>query len=118
MARYVIAGALIFARVFAGPFSTAAAESPSTARQAPRRVPCEQKYAFVVFYKDDTKARQAVAQVVADEVNKRQDRAAPVYVQITNPFNKAVVDQFAVHRAPVPLIMPVAPNEAITGDTP
>lgn len=118
MRRYVLAALTVCAVGISGLVPTWAVEPASNAQQALEQAASQQKYAFIVFYKDDGPATRAVAQVVADGVSKRQDRAALVYVQLTNPIDKAVVDRFDVSRAPMPLTLTVAPNGAITGAFP
>lgn len=73
------------------------------------------KFTFIVFYKEDTPAVRAMAQVAKDGVAKRKDKAALAYVQITNAADEALVKKFDVARAPMPLTLAVAPNGAVTG---
>jgi hypothetical protein len=47
-----------------------------------------------------------------------RETAAVVEVRVTDPAEKALVDQYAVSRAPMPLILTVAPNGAVTGGFP
>lgn len=75
----------------------------------------EGKFTFLVFYKTDTPAVRELAKVAKEGVAKRSDKAALVIVQITDPAEKALVDQFDVARSPMPLTMAVAPNMAVTG---
>jgi len=74
----------------------------------------EQKYTFLVFYKDNGQATQAMAQTVKRGVEARSDRATLAYVNVANPAEKALVDRFGVSRAPMPLTVAVAPNGAMT----
>ncbi|MEX0677344.1 MAG: hypothetical protein WD063_09730 [Pirellulales bacterium] len=75
----------------------------------------DQKYTFIVFYKDNGPATQATAQVVQSGVDSRSDRATALFVDANSPAEKALVDRFGVSRAPMPLTIAVAPNGAITG---
>ena len=73
------------------------------------------KFTFIVFYKEDTPAVRAMAQVAKDGVAKRQDKATLALAQVTNPAEAELVKKFDVARAPMPLTLAVAPNGAVTG---
>jgi hypothetical protein len=77
-----------------------------------------QKYLFILFYKQDDAATQAVRQTLETALAKRGGHATSVLVRTGDPAEKAVVDQFAVSRSPMPLVLAVAPNGAITGGFP
>jgi hypothetical protein len=91
------------------------ATAPSAAGQTLADAAARSKFAFVVFYREDDAATRAMTQVVGDELAKRPDAAVSTFVQITNPAEQAVVERFAVGRAPMPLMVAVAPNGAVTG---
>lgn len=73
------------------------------------------KFAFIVFYKEDTPALRTMAEVVKAGVQKREDKTAAVFVQVMNPAERALVDRYEVSRAPMPLTLAIAPNGAVTG---
>jgi hypothetical protein len=75
----------------------------------------EGKFTFLVFYKTDTPAVREMVKTVRSGVEKRSTRAAVAVIQITDPAEKALVDQFDVARSPMPLALAVAPNLAVTG---
>lgn len=79
----------------------------STASQA-------NKFCFLLFYKINDPATQSAAKIISQGMSTRSDRAALAYVNITDPAQQATVKQFDVARAPMPLLMAVAPNGAIT----
>jgi hypothetical protein len=76
------------------------------------------KYQFILFYKQDDAATQAVRQTLEAALAKRSGQAGSVLVRTTDPAEKAVVDQFGVSRSPMPLVLAVAPNGAVTGGFP
>lgn len=76
------------------------------------------KYLFVLFFKEDSPATQAMRRTLSTTLAQRGGRAASVSVQITNPAEKALVDRFGVGRSPMPLAVALAPNGAITGGFP
>lgn len=87
----------------------------SAAQQAIAQAAAQGRFSFIVFYRDDNDLTRAMAQVVNEAVAKRPDFAVATFVQITNPAELAMVKQFDVGRAPMPMTMVTAPNGAITG---
>lgn len=73
------------------------------------------KFTFIVFYKADDAATRSMAGSVEQGIAPKAGEAILAFVQITNPAEKRLVDQFAVSRAPMPLCLAVAPNGAVTG---
>ncbi len=90
----------------------------SQAQQVLTAAAAEQKYTFLVFYRDNGQATQAMAQTVKSGVASRNNRATVAFVNVANPAEKALVDRFDVSRAPMPLTIAVAPNGAITSIAP
>lgn len=90
----------------------------SQGQQALATAAAEQKYAFLVFFKDNGPATQTMAQTVKRGVEARAARATLAYVNVANPAEKQLVDRFGVSRAPMPLTVAVAPNGAMTKLTP
>lgn len=105
----------------AGSFSPVLAQgapAASQGQQALAAAAAEQRYTFLVFYKDNDPTTRAMAQTVKNGVESRSDRATWTYVHATNPAEKVLVDRFGVGRAPMPLTVAVAPNGAMTKLTP
>ena len=96
--------------------SQAQAQAPAVGSQQVLATSAEQgKFTFIVFYRDDNDVTRAMANAVNESVAKRTDRAVATFVQITNPAEQAIVKQFDVSRAPMPMTLVTAPNGAITG---
>jgi hypothetical protein len=76
------------------------------------------KYLFVLFYKEEDAATRAMRQALAAGLSGREARAGFVAVKATDPAEKALVDRFGVSRAPLPLVLALAPNGAVTGGFP
>lgn len=87
----------------------------SKAQQTLDQAAAEQKFTFIMFYKDDSPPSRTMAQLMKAEIGKRDQQAILTFVQVTDPAEKAIVDRFDVSRAPMPLTMSIAPNGAITG---
>ncbi len=73
------------------------------------------KYTFLVFQRDDGTATKALLKLVSDSLAKRTDEAIVTTVRISDPAAKPLVDKFDVSRAPMPLLIAVGPNGAMTG---
>src|SRR3954468_6462588 len=80
--------------------------------------PANPKFTFMLFWKEDNAATRAVAQSVKDAVAKRADRAQWTDYQVTDPKNAALVEKYKLSRTPMPLVLCVAPNGAVTGGFP
>lgn len=73
------------------------------------------KYTFLVFYKTNDAATQAMAATLKEGLASRGEIATWAYVQVGQPAEKALVDKYDVSRAPMPMTIAVAPNGAMTG---
>jgi hypothetical protein len=76
------------------------------------------QYTFILFWREEDAATQAMRQTLRAALGRPAGLAAGVEVRVTDPAEKAVVEQFAVSRAPMPLVLAVAPNGAVTGGFP
>jgi hypothetical protein len=90
------------------------AADASQAQQVLDTAAAEEKYTFLVFYRDNGAATQAMAQTVKRGVESRSDRASIAFVNVGSPAEKTLVDRFGVGRAPMPITVAVAPNGATT----
>jgi len=76
------------------------------------------KYVFLFFSKTNDERTLAMRKVFDKAMEKVADRAQSVEVDVTDPAEKAVVAKFDLNRAPMPLVLALAPNGAITGGFP
>jgi len=76
------------------------------------------KYLFAFFHKEETAESRKAQEVFDAAVKKAGDRAESVKVSVVDPSEKAIVDKYQVMRAPMPLVLVLAPNGAITGGFP
>ena len=74
----------------------------------------QNKFAFILFYRANDPTTQAMYKVLNAELATRNN-AAFIPVNITDPQEQVVVEQFDASRTPMPAVMAVAPNGAITG---
>jgi hypothetical protein len=75
----------------------------------------EGKTTYLVFYRSWDTTAQTVGQAVKTHAEKHAAKATWAAVSITDPAQKALVDKYQVGRAPMPLVLGVHPNGAITG---
>jgi hypothetical protein len=76
------------------------------------------KYLFALFWKEKDEQAAALKSVFERAVAKVADRADSVVVDVTEPAEGPIVDKFELDRAPMPLVLVLAPNGAITGGFP
>jgi len=72
------------------------------------------KYLFVFFWKDNGEQTRNMRKVFETATAKWTDSAAAISISATDPNEKPLVDKFDIGRAPMPLVLALAPNGAIT----
>ncbi len=78
------------------------------------RVAKANKYAFVFFLRTDDERTESMRTALESGVEDLSEKAEVVVVDVTDPLEKAAVDKFGVSRAPMPLILALAPTGAVT----
>ena len=76
------------------------------------------KYLFAFFWKEDDENAKAMRSVFDAAVADFAGRAQAVTVKVTDPEQKEIVEQFGLERAPMPIVLALAPNGAVTGGFP
>jgi len=76
------------------------------------------KYLFAFFWKEEDEQTTAMRKVFDAATRKAADRAESIALKVTSPEEKAVVEKYTLDRAPMPLVLAIAPNGAITGAFP
>jgi hypothetical protein len=76
------------------------------------------KFRFILFWKENNPATQSMVTVLKSAVEKRSDRSEWTSVNVSDPNQRAIVERYQVSRAPMPLVICVAPNSAIIGAVP
>ncbi|MFM8496716.1 MAG: hypothetical protein ACKOEM_14550 [Planctomycetia bacterium] len=74
----------------------------------------QNRYAYVFFWKTGGEATQRKREAFDAALATLSDRADAVSVCVSAPEEKATVDAFKVSRAPMPLVLAIAPNGAVT----
>jgi hypothetical protein len=78
------------------------------------RAVAAQKYVFLFCWKDKGTLTDRAWSVFEPAAAKFADSAEVVSIQITDPAEKKIVDKYGLTRAPMPLVLAVAPCGAIT----
>jgi len=76
------------------------------------------KYTFIFFWKENDQSTQSMYQVFQSAMSKWSDATYSIGIQVTDANEKPVVDKFDVSRAPMPLVLALAPNGAVTKGLP
>ena len=72
------------------------------------------KYLFVFFWKETSQQTSAMWGVFQSAMGKVGDRSEAAAVNLSDPAEKPMVAKFGLDRAPLPLVLALAPNGAIT----
>lgn len=76
------------------------------------------KYLFVFFYRQQDERTGAMGRVFDDTVKSLAGRADWVAIPISDPAEAGMLAKFKVTQAPMPLVLALAPNGAVTGGFP
>lgn len=94
----------------------ATAASPGSA--ALDKAAKDNKYLFVFFYREDTQQSRVMRGVFQTAMAKVTGKADSTEIQVDNPAEAQLVARLGASRAPMPLVLAIAPNGAITGGFP
>ena len=94
-----------------------AAQSPAGVRiaTATPAVSPAPKFTFILFWKENNAATQGMTEALKQAVAQRSQRAEWISVNVNDGAQRPLVDRYHVERAPMPMVLCVAPNGAITG---
>jgi hypothetical protein len=91
-----------------------AASTGSQARAAMDRAAAAQKYIFLFFWKEKNSQTDTSWNILQQAVTNMAGSAEVAGIQITDPAEKQIIDKYGVTRAPMPLVLAIAPCGAIT----
>ena len=105
--------------------SAAVAQSPNAAQQpasqttskglnAIDRSAAADKYLFVFFWREKSQQTSTMWGVFQTATSKLTDRADAVAINVLDPAEKPMAAKFGTDRSPLPLVLALAPNGAIT----
>jgi len=72
------------------------------------------KYLFVFFWQDKSQPTSDAWSAFQTATSKLADRAETVAINVSDPAEKTLVTRFGLDRSPLPLVLAIAPNGAIT----
>ena len=95
--------------------SAAHAATPGSGQARIEAAAVQDKYAFLMFYRHQDNATRIMEQTIRSELSRRNRTATLVKVRITDPAESTLVRRFDATRSPMPTVMALAPNGAVTG---
>lgn len=94
--------------------SSADQSAVSQAQAAMDQAAAARKYVFLFFWKDKNTQTDKAWSVLQPTIANMANSADVVSIQITDPAEKKIVNKYGVTRAPMPLVLAIAPCGAIT----
>ena len=92
----------------------ATAQEQSAAEQLAQSAAAQQ-YSYLMFFRADDAPTQAMRETITAQVEKSPEKTVFVPVLVTDPSAAAVVSKYDATRMPLPCVMGIAPNGAVTG---
>ena len=86
--------------------------------KAIKQAAADNKYLFAFFWSSNNDQTAAMRKVFEQATAKVTDRAQAVAVRVSDPAERGIVKKFDLDRAPMPLVLAIAPNGAIMGGFP
>jgi len=88
---------------------------PDNAMAAMKQASEGGKYLFVFFYGKGNEQTDTLRKSFEVAASAIADKAMSVAVDVNSPAEKEIVARFQVQNAPMPLVLAIAPNGAVTG---
>jgi hypothetical protein len=104
--KFILFGLLIFS----SPRLVAEQGMPAIERAAK-----ENKHLFIFFYNDQNERTMRHQNVFDQAMQKIGNEAIVVKVMTNDPSERAIVEKFDLSRSPMPIVLALAPNGAVTG---
>lgn len=93
------------------------AAAPARLSQGEQQIAASSKaghFSFVLFYRTNDRLTQAAYQTLKAEVGKRKNMAI-LPVRLDNTAERGLIERFDATRVPMPAVIALAPNGAVTG---
>lgn len=78
----------------------------------------ENKHLFIFFYKDQNEKGVRLQNIFDQTMQKMDDQVKTIKVKANDPSEKTIIERFNLKRSPMPFVVVLAPNGAITGGFP
>lgn len=91
--------------------------APARLSQGEQQIAASSKaghFSFILFYRTNDRLTQAAYQTLKTEVGKRKNMAI-LPVRLDNADERGLIERFDATRAPMPSIVALAPNGAVSG---
>lgn len=75
----------------------------------------ENKHLYIFFFKEQNEKTMRLQSVFDQAVQKMGQQVKTLKIDVTDPTEKPLVDRFDLKRTPMPFVIVMAPNGAITG---
>ena len=92
----------------------ASAVAGSQGMEALQRASTSNKYLFVFFWREEGQQTGEAWAVLQGAMSKVTEKADFISINVSNPSEKPVVTKFGADRSPLPLVLAIAPNGAVT----
>ena len=76
------------------------------------------RYLLIFFYGDAADQVSSMKAVFNSAVGKLSQKPVRLDISVTDPAEAAIIDKYGVRDAPLPLVLAIAPNGAVTGGFP
>ncbi len=111
----LITGALGFSGLAAESSQSPSSSSAGKGSAAMQQAAGANKYLFAFFYEKDDEATRSARKTFNEGLQKITPAPESVSVDRTAPEESELVTKFGVARAPMPMVLAIAPNGAVTG---
>jgi hypothetical protein len=112
---HVFLAAWAWAALFAGIGRTAEEVAEESAGETLSAAAENDQFTFILFWKKNDEATHALGKSLDALAPQYSERAVATSIEVGGSFDQDVVKRFNVSRLPMPIIVAVAPNGAVTG---
>lgn len=88
---------------------------PSKPELAIKKAAEDNQIIYLLFYKEADATAKSMAELVAAAVDRQEGKSTTANVRITNDAERVVAEKYQITRAPMPMVIAVHPNGAVTG---
>jgi len=113
----ILAGIMLLALVSMA-VAQASQSEPNNGLAAIDRAAKANKYLFIFFCRQDDAQTRAMGETFNAAINSLAPRVDSVVVRVTDLSEAPIVTKFRVNQAPMPLVLVLAPNGAVTSSFP
>lgn len=100
---------------FFGMLSMASNNLFATAIEVIQEASNENKHLFIFLYKDSNERTLRLQKVFDQTMQKLGEQSKSIKIRADDPSEKTIIDRFNLKRSPMPFVLVLAPNGAVTG---